>query len=91
MLLLIVVVIVVDRSPTLCCFFSVSLPHLCCVSNLGRYIRLFIVCCCAQNQLVITIVKQLLLPIGLSTTAVAETNEQQPHNNRKVTAMPQQL
>ena len=28
--------------------------------------------------MVITIVKQLLLPIGLLTTAVAETNERQP-------------
>ena len=41
-------------------------------------IRLFIVCCCAQNQLVITIVKQLLLPIALLTTAVVETNEKLP-------------
>ena len=33
----------------------------------------FLFCCCAQNQLVITIVKQLLLPTGLSTAAVDET------------------
>ena len=50
------------------------LVHCCCVSYGSRS---FVIV--HKKQLVITIVKQLLLPIGLSTAAVVETNEQLPY------------